>query len=145
MNRKRKTAVVALLSVFAMTTLFAACEASKNITEVPTDKDYGYNNPDRVYAQPDEGFKIDGKADEEVYKNSKWVYLHNQNGTNTVDLAMTSHFGEKGMYFVYDVTENTPIYVNPDRASYINSGIEMYFAPQGITSMSNDHVYEIDL
>ena len=145
MNRKRKTAVVALLSVFAATTLFAACEASKNITEVPTDKDYGYNNPDRVYAQPDEGFKIDGKADEEVYKNSKWVYLHNQNGTNTVDLAMTSHFGEKGMYFVYDVTENTPIYVNPNRASYINSGIEMYFAPQGITSMSNDHVYEIDL
>lgn len=145
MNKKRKTAIVALLSVFAATTAFAACEAAKNITEVPTDKEYGYKNPDRVYAQPDEGFKIDGKADEAAYQNSTWVTLNNKNGTNTVDLSMTSHFGEKGMYFVYDVTENTPIYVNHDRASYINSGIEMYFAPNGVASMKNDHVYEIDI
>ncbi len=145
MNRKRKTAIIALLSVFTATAMCAGCEAAKKITEVSTDEKYGYQNPDVVYAQPDEGFTIDGKADEEAYKNAKWVQLNNQNGNDTVDLAMTSYFGEKGMYFIYDVTESTPIYVNHDRASYINSGIEMYFAPQGVASMSNDHIYEIDL
>ena len=146
MNNKRRTLFIALLSIFTTAGLFAACKTVQNITEVPKDKDYGYQNPDNTsVAEPDAGFTIDGKADEEAYKNSTWVNLSNKRGNNTVDLAMTSHFGEKGMYFVYDVTESTPIYVNPSRASYINSGIEMYFAPKGVTNMSSDHVYEIDL
>lgn len=145
MKNKVKKVFIALLLALATTTTVAACNSNEKVVEVPTDKEYTFTNPDGVYASPDEGFTIDGKADEDVYKNSKWVSLHNQNGTNTVDLAMTSYFGENGMYFVYDVTENTPVYVNHARASYINSGIEMYFAPQGVTSMSNDNVYEIDI
>ena len=146
MNKKRRTLFIALLSIFSTAGLLAACKTVQDITEVPKDKDYSYSNSDNTsVAEADEGFTIDGKADEDAYKNSTWVNLTNKHGNNTVDLAMTSHFGEKGMYFVYDVTESTPIYVNPKRASYINSGIEMYFAPKGVTSMYSDHVYEIDL
>lgn len=142
MNRKIKTLLIALLFIFALSCALAAC----SVNEIPKDKDYDFDNTDgKVYATPDEGFVIDGKANEEAYKNVTWTNVSNQNGNDTVDVAMTSYFGQKGMYFVYDVTESTPIYVNPNRSSYINSGIEMYLAPKGVTGMASDHIYEIDL
>lgn len=143
MNKKRKTLFVALLSIFTTAGIFAACNPGKDITEIPADKDYGFTNPTVQHMPPDEGYTIDGVLDE--YKNSTWIHLTNDNGNSTVNLSMTSHYGEKGMYFAYDVTESTPIYVNPSRASYINSGIEMYLAPNGVTTMSSENIFEIDL
>ena len=58
---------------------------------------------------------------------------------------MTSHFGQKGMYFVFDVTESVPIYVNLERASYMNSCIEIYLSAPHVTSMRENDVFEIDL
>lgn len=115
------------------------------IIEVPAEKDYTYVNPEVVKAEPDAGIVIDGVLDEEVYKNSNWLYLYNDEGGNKVNIAMTSHYGEKGMYFVYDVTESVPIYVNPERDTYMNSCIEMYLAPSYASSMQDNDVFEIDL
>ena len=53
---------------------------------------------------------------------------------------MTSYYGEKGMYFVYDVTESVPIYVNLDRNPVLNSCIEMYLAPPYLTSDRDNSV-----
>lgn len=115
------------------------------IKDVPTDEEYTFTNPEPVLAEPDAGFKIDGIADEEAYKNAKWLYLSNNGEGNNVNIAVTSHFGQRGMYFVFDVTESFPIYVNPNRSSVLNSGIELYLAPSGTQNHKENNFFEIDL
>lgn len=116
-----------------------------SMKEVPTNEKYVYYNPDETKADTDEGFKIDGVFDEAVYKNSTWLYAHNENGDSSVDLAMTSYYGEKGMYFAIDVTESTTVYVNPDRSNYCNSGIELYMAPSKASNLKYNNTYEMNL
>ena len=120
-------------------------ETPSESTTPPSTGGYEFENPDQTAAEPDANITLDGRLDEPVYQDSQWLYLHNDNGKSTVDIAMTSWFGEKGMYFVYDVTENTPIYVNPERNSFLNSGIEMYLATGDSENMDSDNVFEIDL
>lgn len=115
------------------------------VEKVATEDDYGYVNPDETKAEPDEGITIDGVLDEKEYQDNNWLYLHNDNGNSTVDIATTSYYGEKGMYFVYDVTESTPIYVNLDRTSAMNSCVELYLALSGVTNMDSSEIFEIDL
>ncbi len=116
-----------------------------NIENMPDADPYTYHNPEIERAEPDSGITIDGVLDEDVYKDKNWMWLHNDDGGNNVTIGITSHWGEKGIYFVYDVTESVPIYVNLDRASYMNSCIEMYLAPSTVTSNSQNSYFEIDL
>ena len=146
---KKMTITISKLALLMLTLAllvmsFVACDAM-GIKEVPTDKEYTFTNPEPELAKTDEGFKIDGIADEEAYKNANWLYLNNNGEGNNVNIAVTSHFGEQGMYFVFDVTESFPIYVNPDRKSYLNSGIEMYLAPAGTKNDRENNFFEIDL
>lgn len=141
-----KKVIIILVSIFAICGIaLGALVFARNASRVASTEDYGYVNPDETQAETDEGFKIDGVLDEAQYQNNKWLYLHNTEGGADVDIAMTSYYGEKGMYFVYDVTERTPIYVNTDRASYLNSCIEMYLAPSSVTALNGNSVFEIDL
>ena len=148
MKKTRITISKRALLVLALAMLIMSlvgCEANFGIKEVPTDKEYTFTNPEPELAQPDAGFKIDGIADEEAYKNANWLYLSNNGEGNNVNIAATSHFGQQGMYFVFDVTESFPIYVNPDRSSVLNSGIEMYLAPAGTQNHKENNFFEIDL
>ena len=144
MNITISNRALLLISLAILVMSLVGCAAS-NIKEVPTDKKYTYTNPEPELAKTDEGFKIDGIADEEAYKNANWLYLNNNGEGNNVNIAITSHFGQQGMYFVFDVTESFPIYVNPERNSVLNSGIEMYLAPAGTQNDRENNFFEIDL
>ena len=151
MNKMRITISKRVLLVLALAMLVMSLVGCKSIlnlggvTEVPADKEYTFTNPEPVLAKTDAGFKIDGIADEEAYKNANWLYLSNNGEGNNVNIAITSHFGQQGMYFVFDVTESFPIYVNPDRSTVLNSGIEMYLAPAGAKNDRENNFFEIDL
>ena len=148
MKKMKFTISKRVLLVITLATLvvsLAGCALSSGIKEIPSDKEYTFTNPEPELAKTDEGFKIDGIADEEAYKNANWLYLSNNGEGNNVNIAVTSYFGEEGMYFVYDVTESFPIYVNPNRSSTINSGIEMYLAPAGTVNHKENNFFEIDL
>ena len=139
-------AVAALLVIAAAAVLiWFLTNKEPKVEKVKTEEEYVYFNPDESKAEADAGMKIDGVLDEEIYENKKWLYLTNDDGGNHVNIAMTSHFGEKGMYFVFDVTESVPIYVNLDRAPTLNSCIELYLAPSHVKSTSQNTVFEIDL
>ena len=141
-----KKLIIILASIFVVCGIaLGALVLARNANKVASTESYGYVNPDETKAEPDEGFTIDGVLDEAQYQKNNWLYLHNNEGGADVDIAMTSYYGEKGMYFVYDVTERTPIYVNLDRASYLNSCIEMYFAPSSVTALNKNSVFEVDL
>lgn len=152
MENKKKISPKAIISILAAVVVLCGAVAAifllpgeKKINEIPATGEYGYINPDETKAQTDEGIVIDGVLDEAVYQNNRWLYLHNDDGGNNVSIAMTSYYGEKGMYFVYDVTESVPIYVNLQRASYMNSCIEMYFAPSSVTSLKENSYFEVDM
>ena len=141
----KKLKILALVTLLLALLLLAGCNANGKIKEIAAEDTYGYVNPDETKAQTDAGFTIDGVLEEKAYQDNNWLYLHNEDGGNIVDIAMTSYFGEKGMYFVYDVTETSPIYVNTKRASYLNSCIEMYLAPSYVTGVQENSVFEIDM
>ena len=147
--KKMKNAISkSALLVLALATLavsLVGCALNFGIKEVPADKEYTFTNPEPELAKTDEGFNIDGIADEEVYKNANWLHLSNNGEGNNVNIAATSYFGQQGMYFVFDVTESFPIYVNPDRSTVLNSGIEMYLAPAGTKNDRENNFFEIDL
>ncbi len=149
MNMISKTTPTRLVLILTLTIMIClcafGCSSEGKIQEILTEEEYSYVNPDESKADTDAGMVIDGVLDETQYQNNQWLYLHNDEGGNNVDIAMTSYFGEKGMYFVYDVTESVPIYVNLDRASYLNSCIEMYFAPSSVTSLKQNSYFEVDM
>ncbi len=135
-------AAVLLLAIAALAVWLIAFQGTKI---VPAKDTYSYNNPAEVKAEPDEGFIIDGILDEAQYQNCNWLKLKNTQGGAGAELAMTSFYGENGMYIVYDITENAMIYVNPDRPSYLNSCIEMYLATSNASSMNSNEIFEIDM
>ncbi|MBR5570036.1 MAG: PEGA domain-containing protein [Oscillospiraceae bacterium] len=139
-----KSPLKLLLCLVVLCLCATGCKDTK-VQKVPTKDTYTYVNPDETKAEPDSGFVIDGVLDEAAYRNNNWLYLSNQEGGADAQIAMTSYFGEKGMYFAYDVTENKPIYVNLDRPSYLNSCVEMYLAPSTVNNMKGNSVFEIDL
>ena len=139
-----KSAMLMLALAILVVTL-VGCATNFGIKEVKTDKKYTFTNPEPELAQPDAGFQIDGIADEEEYQNANWLYLSNNGEGNNVNIAATSYFGQQGMYFVFDVTESFPIYVNPNRSSVLNSGIELYLAPAGTQNDRENNFFEIDL
>ena len=137
--------VLALVVALTLLGLWLAREFSGGIHEILAEEEYTYVNPDETKAQTDPGMRIDGVLDEEVYQESNWLHLQNNDGGNNVNIAMTSHFGEQGMYFVFDVTESVPIYVNLDRAPYLNSCIELYLIPPYLSKLQGNSMFEIDL
>ncbi|MBQ8802822.1 MAG: PEGA domain-containing protein, partial [Tyzzerella sp.] len=145
LTTKKLIIIIAAVVAVCGLVLGALVFSRNNIKEVASEDDYGYVNPDETKAETDAGFVIDGVLDEEQYQKNNWLYLSNKEGGADVEIAMTSYYGEKGMYFVYDVTEGNPIYVNTARASYLNSCIEMYLAPSTVTSLSGNSLFEIDL
>ena len=145
LTTKKLIAIIASVFVVCGVVLGVLAFIRNHPRQVASTEEYGYVNPDETKAEPDEGITIDGVLDEAVYQNNKWLYLHNDNGNSMVDIAMTSYYGEKGMYFVYDVTENTPIYVNLNRSSILNSCVEMYLALSDVTSMESSKIFEIDM
>ena len=138
-------AAVLIVAAAAVLAVILLQTPAQQIVKVPAGEDYVYVNPDETKADPDAGMKIDGVLDEEIYQNKQWLHLFNDDGGNHVEIDMTSHFGEKGMYFVFDVTESVPIYVNLDRAPTLNSCVELYLAPSHVRGVQENTVFEIDL
>ena len=151
MKRTKNLALKCMILLLVLSVMvLAGCSKTPSAdigdaAEISAEGNYTFENPKEVQAEPDAGFEIDGILDEEAYKGNNWLYLNNDDGGNNVNIAMTSYYGQKGMYFVYDVTESVPIYVNPDRASYMNSCIEMYLALSDATSVKDSYIFEIDL
>jgi len=149
MEKKSSKKRIVILLIAALVLAAAAVTtwllASGDTKIIPPKADYTFTNPEKIKAQPDDGFVIDGVLDEEQYQNCQWLKLQNTQGGAGVDLAMTSFYGENGMYIVYDISESATIYVNPTRPTYLNSCVEMYLATSNASSMNSNEIFEIDM
>ena len=73
MNISISKRVLLVLALATLVMSLVGCKSILNrggVTEVPADKEYTFTNPDPELAKTDAGFKIDGIADEEAYKNA---------------------------------------------------------------------------
>ena len=110
---------------------------------------FNYDRGERI---KDAEITVDGKLDEQIWKDQKaagkTVTERGTFGNVYQDLTMYSHFGDNGIMLAFEVFGNAQIWHNPNRASYINSSIELYLWHQnyydGVPNYYN-HGFEMDL
>ncbi len=137
--KKLLTAACAAVGVTGMAFGLGACNKQDVEAYKPN---YEFDKPSAV---TDDDIMLDGVLNEGRYRNQRWLTVHKEHGGEKATLKMTSWFGDNGIYFGFDIEETCRIYVNHARASFMNSGIEMYIAPQGTLSIDTDNSYEVDL
>lgn len=78
----------------------------------------------------DEDMTLDGKLDETAWAEAdNTLTATSSHSTEEEPLVMnvTTHFGEKALYFAFDITDNT-IFVNTGRRQSRNTGVELYLS-----------------
>jgi len=148
MKKSVKIGALALCGAFA--SLLAACKTETvykpNI--IPDPNPYHFDNADnRPHAEYDGYMKIDGKLDEDKYKNIEWLYGEDKpNSVQNAKIEFTSFVGEKGVFVAGKVEEKgCNIWVNPDRGSWTNSCLEIYMGPIGQQTDGNCLTFEFDI
>ncbi len=127
----------ALACIGALALCLAGCS---NIVKDPKP----YPAPTKRVAELDADMTMDGKFEEARWQSVRWLNgVDKINDKQSADINFTTSYGEKGVYFAMKVEEHgTNIWVNPERASYMNSCIEMYMGP---CEDANEHrMFEFD-
>jgi len=134
MKKSVKVGAIALCTAFCA--MFTACttETVYKPNIIPDPEPYHFDNADnRPHAKYDGYMKIDGKLDEDKYKEIEWLYGEDKpNSVQNAKIEFTSFVGEKGVFVAGKVEETgCNIWVNPDRGSWTNSCLEIYMGPVG--------------
>lgn len=134
----------ALLPSCLALSLFSCGGAKENY--VPDENTYHWANLPALKAEMDDGVKIDGVFDDPIYENIRWLEVVDRPDIEkSSDIRLGTAITAKGVYIAVDVEETgSNIYVNPNRASYCNSCIELYMDVASETSMTKK-TFEFDL
>lgn len=120
-----------------------ACAACSNDTYLPDDPQYDFENPVEELPEYDSSIALDGVLDESRYSDLKWLETQYSDANVKVNVKSAAFLGEKGIFMLFDV-DDPAVFVNPDRSGSWNSGIELYLARPGVTSLEGE-AWEIDL
>lgn len=138
-SRKIKMTVICALAAVGVGAALSACGSE------PEKYKYNYDTSVGQIHATDPEITLDGKLNESIYKSRRWLTIEKEHGEETARMRVTTWFGEQGVYMGFDVEESCNIYVNHNRASYMNSGVEMYLATEGTTSIESQTSFEVDL
>lgn len=136
MTKKMKKILEVLLCgvfVFCTAAFAVGCGSSYETA------DYVYNDPYKT--ELDEGVVLDGVLSESFWKTNKSL----TRGIVGMDInvTMNAFLGEKGVYMSFEVNDYD-VYFNETRATYLNTGIELYVSsPSGENSLIGN-AYEVD-
>ena len=144
MRKARKTVFAALFAALLALCVAAACSDKTGGVPMTPEDPYTFTNPSATVPEMDAGFTLDGVLDEAAYTAQRGFSGVVVNDQHRAEVKMPVVFGEKGLYFGFDVTETTRIYYNPARTAYYNSIVELYLAVEGTTSIDG-LAFEIDL
>ena len=131
--------------LFILSLIISLAACSNNGASVEPEPYVPNFGSEREHHKVDEGFKLDGILDEEAYSSVKHFKGIKTSGDEWASVDWSMYFGNEGVYIGVDVNENTEIYVNPFRSTFINSGIEMYLFPTTATSYGTPYTLEIDM
>ena len=137
----------AAICALTLSVAFSGCSGEK-INIIPDPNPYIFDNSANVIRPDcDEGMNIDGKFDEEKWKNVRWLSAEDKpNATQSAKIEFASFVGEKGIFIGGKVEETgSNIWVNPDRGSWTNSCLEMYIGPVGYGEEGKHKTIEYDV
>lgn len=119
--------VCALLSSCAAVSL-VACGGGVKDNYIRDENTYRWANIPALKPEMDDGVKIDGEFDDPIYENIRWLEVTDRPDIEkSSEIRVGTAITVKGVYIAVDVEETgSNIYVNPNRASYCNSCIELY-------------------
>lgn len=142
--RKKILTVMLAVCVAVCAVALSACKSEIEI--IADSNPYTFTNKEHAKPEMDEGMVIDGKFDEARWQSSRWLRAQDTvNAQLYADISFTTSIGEKGVYFGMEIQEHgSYIYYNPQRASYMNSCIEMYAAPVIDGTAARDQIMEFD-
>ncbi len=129
----------------ALLSLVSSCAVNPKI-DYPFGDGYTPNldsTPD--YHAVDDGFKVDGVLNEVEYRSVRHFIGYKRVGEERAVVDVAVYFGYEGIFIGIDVTENTILYTNPNRPTFINSGIEMYFIKSSSSTYQTPYTLEIDM
>lgn len=139
MKRKtRKIAIGVLTGCIAATGVTALAACGKTVAFPPFNYDY-------IKTEDfGDGILLDGKLDEAQWQGQRVLDADIRN-TSCV-FRMTSYYGEKGVYFGFDITDDA-VYFNEGTLTEINSGVQFCIGPKVSASNSvvTDCTYRISL
>ena len=138
MKKILKVAGFMLMLAVAFTSVIA-CSGKQNDPAPP----YDYTKP-TVKPDTDADVTLDGKFDDNIWTGNRWLAIDKNVAGETGKVRMTTAFGEKGVYFAYDVDDSVSIKNAVTRDSYMNSCIEMYLTVN-VDKVETVFQYEIDL
>lgn len=138
MKKILKVAGFMLMLAVAFTSVIA-CSGKQNDPAPP----YDYTKP-TVKPDTDADVTLDGKFDDNIWAGNRWLTIDKNVAGETGKVRMTTAFGEKGVYFAYDVDDSVSIKNAVTRSSYMNSCIEMYLTVN-VDKVETVFQYEIDL
>lgn len=134
MKKKMNRFMVGLLSAGMICTACGALAACGEAIELP-DYTYDYSEPVEDFG---DGISIDGKLDESHYTEGRALTAAIR--STTAEYKMYSYYGEKGIYFGFDIKDDAVFY-NEAREIWANSGVEFCVgSAENLTT-----TYEIDL
>lgn len=143
MKYKRTFKVLTFTLAAAALSGAIACAACSNDTYLPDDPPYDFENPVEELPEYDSSIALDGVLDESRYSDLKWLETQYSDANVKVNVKSAAFLGEKGIFMLFDV-DDPAVFVNPDRSGSWNSGIELYLARPGVTSLEGE-AWEIDL
>ena len=137
MKKLLKVAGCVLVLAGALTAAIAC-----NVTPDPVPP-YEFTNPE-VKPDTDADVTLDGKFDDNIYKGNRWLTIDKNIAGETGKVRVTTAFGEKGLYFAYDVNDSVSVKNAVTRDSFMNSCVEMYLTVN-VDKVETVFQYEIDL
>ena len=143
MKNKRTLKVLTFTLAAAALSGAIACAACSNDTYLPDDPPYDFENPVEELPEYDSSIALDGVLNESRYSDLKWLETQYSDANVKVNVKSAAFLGEKGIFMLFDV-DDPAVFVNPDRSGSWNSGIELYLARPGVTSLEGE-AWEIDL
>ncbi len=129
MNKKTKLSLI--LTVIVLLAVLAGCAGGGRIISglrayTFTNLIYpNYKHQER-WIEPDEYMTMDGQLLEEAWQDQNFLKI----AGNGYSCSVATVFGDKGVYFGVKI-DDRHIHVNPDRADWQNTGIELHIAPSG--------------
>ena len=128
---KRKTQKVGLAVLFAVflcamtLAVVSACDNKESLEIIEDEGVYEYYYEQEFCDKHADGVKIDGKLDEDIYVNAKWLY----HGDEGITYKVTTSFDEYGVYIGAVAYDSKIIYrARYDLDMYVgsNSGFTFY-------------------
>ena len=140
----RKKTLRLLTCLFATTLLSGVAATAVACAKTTTSEapDYSYENSPAYLPEYDSAIKMDGVLDDAAYANLLWLENDYVESNTTITVRSTAYFGEKGVFFLFDVNDPA-VYVNEDRSGSWNSGVELYLAGSAVEHIEGKG-WEID-